>query len=174
MAQARDFFASGSGVVALVFSILGLAFLTVGAGFAFALLANAATDRSTTVGEPRWVLGVTFLSIGVGFAAVGMTLGWRRVASLRRGEALRKYGRPAIGTITSVEQNVSVRVNRRHPWIVRYDYSVGGMQYHGTESTFDVPVGLEPGAQIGIRYDGEDPRRSALELKSSELPRKGG
>jgi hypothetical protein len=48
------------------------------------------------------------------------------------------------------------------------------MQYHATESTFDVPMGLEPGAQIGIRYDGEDPRRSALELKSSELARKGG
>jgi len=174
MPQARDFFARGSGVVALVFSILGLAFLTVGAGCAFGLFANAATDRSTTVGEPHWILGVTFLSIGAGFSAVGMTLGWRRVASLRRGEALRKYGRPATGTITSVEQNVSVRVNRRHPWIVRYDYSVGGMQYHGIESTFDVPGGLEPGAQIGIRYDGEDPRRSALERKLSELARKGG
>ena len=165
MPQARDFFASGSGVVALVFSILGLAFLTVGAGFAFALLANEVTDRSTGVGESRGVLGVTFLSIGAGFAAVGMTLGWRRVASLRRREALRKYGRPATGTITSVEQNVSVRVNRRHPWIVRYDYHVGGMPYHGIESTFDMPVGLEPGAPISIRYDGEDPRRSALELK---------
>jgi hypothetical protein len=165
MPQTRDFFASGSGVVALVFSILGLVFLTVGAGFAFALLANGATNRSTTMGEPRWVLGVAFLIIGAGFAAVGMTLGWRRVALLRRGEALRKYGRPTTGMITSVEQNASVRVNRRHPWIVRYDYSVGGMQYHGTESTFDVPVGLEPGAQVGIRYDGEDPRRSALAPK---------
>ncbi len=165
MPQARDFFATGSGVVALVFSILGLAFLTVGAGFAFVLLANEATDGSTAVGEPRWVIGVNFLSIGAGFATVGLTLGWRRVASLRKGEALRKYGRQATGTITSVEQNVSVRVNRRHPWIVRYDYSVGAMQYHGTESTFDVPVGLKPGAQIGIRYDGQDPRRSALDLK---------
>lgn len=165
MPQARDFFASGSGVVALVFSILGLAFLTVGAGSVFALLANEATDQATTVGEPRWVLGVIFLSIGAGFATVGMTLGWRRVASLRRGEALRKYGMPTTGTITSVEQNVSVRVNRRHPWIVQYDYSVGGVLYHGTESTFDVPVGIKPGAQIGIRYDGEDPRRSALDLK---------
>src|ERR1051325_10048912 len=99
MPQARDFFARGSGVVALVFSILGLAFLTVGAGFVFALLANETTDRATTVGEPRWLLGVTFLSIGAGFAVVGMTLGWRRVASLRRGEALRKYGRQATGTI---------------------------------------------------------------------------
>ena len=165
MPQARDFFARGSGIVALVFSILGLAFLTVGAVLAFTLLANEATDRSMTVDEPRWVLGVTFLSIGAGFAAIGMTLGCRRVASLRRRETLRKYGRLATGTITSVEQNVSVRVNRRHPWIVRYDYSVGGMQYHGTESTFDVPLGLKPGAQIGIRYDGEDPRRSALEFK---------
>jgi hypothetical protein len=64
MPRARDFFARGSGIVALVFSILGLAFLTVGAGFGFVLLANAATDRSTTVGEPRWVLAVTFLGIG--------------------------------------------------------------------------------------------------------------
>lgn len=165
MPQARDFFATGSGVVALVFSILGLAFLTVGAGFAFALLANDATDRPTTVDEPRWVIGITFLIIGAGFAAVGMTLGWRRFASLRRREALRKYGRPATGTITSVEQNVSVRVNRRHPWIVRYDYRVDGMHYQGTESTFDLPVGLAPGAQIGIRYDGQAPRRSALDLK---------
>ena len=168
MPQARDFFASGSGVVALVFSILGLAFLTVGAGLALTLLANEATDQSMTVGEPRWVPGVTFLSIGAGFAAVGLTLGWRRVASLRRREALRKYGRPATGTITSVEQNVSVRVNRRHPWIVRYDYSVGGVQSHGTESTFDVPLGLKPGAQIGILYDGEDPHRSAPELFSAD------
>ena len=139
MSQAHDFFASGSGVVALVFSILGLAFLTVGAGLAFVRLA--------TVGEPGWVVGVTFLSLGAGFAAVGLTLGWRRIASLRRGEALRKHGRPATGTIVSAEPNASVRVNRRHPWIVRYEYSVGGVQYHGTESTFDVPAGLAPGAQ---------------------------
>jgi hypothetical protein len=32
----------------------------------------------------------------------------------------------------------------------------------------------DPGARIGIRYDGEDPRRSALDLESSELARKGG
>lgn len=165
MPKASDFFASGSGVVALVFSILGLVFLTVGAGLAFALSANAVNYRSTTMGEPRWVLGVLFLSVGAGFAVVGLTLGWRRAASLRRSEALRKYGRPAVGTITSVEQNISARVNRRHPWIIQYDYSVGGIQYHGTETTFDVPVGLAAGAQVGIRYDGEDPRHSALELK---------
>jgi hypothetical protein len=149
----------------LAFSIIGLAFLTTGAGLVFAFLANEATDQSRIINEPPWVLVVTFLSIGVGFAAVGITLGWRRVVSLRRGEALRKYGSPATGTITSVEQNVSVRFFGQHPWIVRYDYSVGGMQYHGTERTFDVPVELKQGAQIGIRYDGEDPRRSALELK---------
>jgi hypothetical protein len=165
MPQRRDFFASGSGIVALVFSILGLAFLIAGAGLAFSLLANEATDQSTTAGEPRWVLSLIFLSIGTGFAAVGMTLGWRRVASLRMREALRKYGRPVTGKITSVDQNVSVRLNGRHPWIIRYDYNVGGMQYHGTERTFDLPVGLASGAQIGILYDGEDPRRSVLDLK---------
>lgn len=163
MRKQRDFFARGSGIVALVFSILGLAFLPVGAVFAFISLTNDATDQSTSVEDPRWIVGVTFLIIGAGFAAVGVTLGWRRIASLRRSEALRKYGMPATGRITSLEQNVSVRVNRRHPWIVQYDYSVGGMQYHGAESTFDVPVGLEPGGQIGIRYDGQDPRQSALE-----------
>ena len=82
-----NFFATGSGVVALVFSILGLAFLTVGAGFAFVLLANEATDWSTATGEPRWVLAVTFLSIGAGFAAVGLTLcgdASRHFAEVRR------------------------------------------------------------------------------------------
>ena len=165
MRKQHDFFARGSGIVALVFSILGLAFLPVGAGFVFVVLTNDATDQSTAVEDPRWVVGVTFLIIGAAFAAVGLTLGWRRLASLRRSEALRKYGMPSTGTITSMEQNVSVRVNRRHPWIVEYDYSVGGMRYHGTESTFHVPVGLGPGAQIGIRYDGQDPRQSALERK---------
>ena len=165
MPQARDFFARGSGIVALVFSILGVAFLAAGACFALVLLANRAPDWATTAGEPRRVLSAAFLSIGAGFAAVGMTLGWRRIASLRRGEALRKHGSPATGTITSVQQNVSVRVNRRHPWIIQYDYSVGGLQYHGTESTFDVPGGLEPGARVGVRYDGQDPRRSALDLE---------
>ena len=160
MRKQRDFFARGSGIVALVFSILGLAFLPVGAGFVFVVLAN---DQAAD--DPRWVVGVTFLIIGAAFAAVGLTLGWRRIASLRRSEALRQYGMPATGTIRSMEKNVSVRVNRRHPWIVEYDYSVGGMLYHGTESTFHLPVGLEPGAQIGIRYDGQDPRQSALERK---------
>ena len=161
----RHFFASGSGVVALVFSIIGLAFLPVGASLAFVFLANDATDQAAAVEEPGWAPAVGFLSLGVGFAAVGMTLGWRRVASLRRRKALRRHGIPATGKITSVEQNVSVRVNRRHPWIVRYDYSVGGMQYHGAENTFDVPAEIKPGTQIGIRYDGQDPRQSALEFK---------
>jgi hypothetical protein len=165
MPQTHDFFATGSGVVALVFSILGLAFLTGAVVVAFILLTNEATDGSTAVGQPPWIVSVLFLSIGASFAAIGLALGWRRIASLRRVEALRQYGMQATGTITSVEQNVSVRVNRRHPWIVRYDYSVGGMQYHGTDNTFDVPAGLKAGAQIGIRYDSQDPRRSALDSK---------
>jgi Protein of unknown function (DUF3592) len=155
--QARDFFASGSGVVALVFSILGLAFLGGGAGVALVRLA--------TWGEPQWVVSVAFLSLGAVFAAVGLALGWRRIASLRRRDSLRKHGRPATGTIVSAEPNASVRVNRRHPWFVRYEYNVEGVSYQGTESTFDLPRKLEPGAQIGIRYDGEDPRRNTLDLQ---------
>lgn len=155
--QARDFFASGSGVVALVFSILGLAFLAGGAGIALVRLASW--------GEPNWIVGVTFLGLGAAFAAVGGMLGWRRIASLRRREALLKFGMPAIATVTFAEPNASVRVNRRHPWIVRYEYDVGGRRYQGTESTFDLPRGLAPGAQVGIRYDREDPRRSALDLQ---------
>lgn len=154
---ARDFFASGAGVVALVFSILGLAFLAGGAGIAWVRLASW--------GEPQWVVGLTFLGLGAAFAAVGGMLGWRRVASLRRREALLKLGIAATGTITFAEPNASVRVNRRHPWIVRYQYSVGGREYHGSESTFEVPAGLAPGAQVGVRYDRENPRRSALDLR---------
>jgi hypothetical protein len=64
--------------------------------------------------------------------------------------------------VVDVSQNWRVRVNRRHPWIVRYRYQAGGADHQGEDSVMDLPAEVKAGEQVAVAYDPADPRRSVL------------
>lgn len=135
----REFLTSGTGIIGLVFTILGIVFTATGAGLA------------VFVRPPD--IGVAFLFLGPGILAVGAAISAIRLATLRRRALLLETGLESIGDIISIRQNLFVRLNRQHPWIVRYRYEVSGREYHGCELMMDLPAGYVLGAKVPVVYD---------------------
>ena len=144
----RSFFRSASGIVAGIFGLLGLAFLT-----AAALVSALPAPRT---------LSIVFGCVGGSTLAVSLVLGSLRLRRLRARERVLRDGAPTQATIVEMRENRSVRVNTRSPWIIVYRYEVGGRTYEGRETLWDVPVGYEPGSRVVARYDRSAPERSAL------------
>jgi hypothetical protein len=51
---------------------------------------------------------------------------------LREGEA-------TLGQIIEVQENYSVRINGRHPWVIRYQFHTGGRDCNGSIATMNQP-----------------------------------
>ncbi len=143
----REFLTSGKGIVSLVFTILGAVFSLVGA---------------VGVGVGVGAGGGVFLAAGLVFGAIGLWLGALRKAEMRKRAQLRDHGVACEGTVVDVRQDRRVRVNRQHPWLVRYRYSAGGREHENEERVMDLPTAIEKGARVAVVYDVSDPRQSAL------------
>jgi hypothetical protein len=150
----RKFLTTGVGIVALVFTIIGTVFTITG-------LALAIFVRPQNI-------GFTFLSAGGGFLAVGAGLAAVRFATLRRRAALLETGLESRGTIVDVAQNRYVRLNGRHPWVVRYRYEAEGDEYQGRETMMDLPAGYERGAPVAVIYDPMRLEVSALKAQDTD------
>jgi hypothetical protein len=88
--------------------------------------------------------------------------------TLRQRARLLEMGMESRGTIVDLVQNPFVRVNRRHPWIVRYRYEVDGYEYQGREAMMDLPAGYEQGATVAVMYDPAHADVSALNRGKAE------
>lgn len=144
----REFLTAGVGIVALVFSVLGIVFTTTG------LCLTVITGPQT--------LGILFLCFGGGILAVGVALLAIRLAAIRRRAWLLECGLETSGAIVEVAQNPRVRVHGRRPWVVRYRYEVLGCVYFGRDTMMELPVGYEPGAGVVVKYDQGRPEVSVL------------
>lgn len=162
MPTPREFLSSVKGIVALVLTILGAVFLLVGAVSGIAAAGAQAAGAPGAVGLGVGAFAATFLVTGAVLAAVGLALGKWRATELRAREQLRSHGVTCEGVVIDIAQDFRVRVNRKHPWRVRYRYEVGGVQHEGADTSMDRPVGLEAGDAVGLVYDAKDPGRSAL------------
>ncbi len=135
----REFLSTAAGVVGLILSILGLVFTIVGAALTAALW--------------PFPIGIVFLAVGGPIATAGHGLVSLRLGAVRRRERLLREGLESWGTIITLAQNVGVRINGRHPWVVRYRYEVDGQEHEGRESMMDLPDGYHPGATVAVMYD---------------------
>lgn len=151
-----------------MFSILGAVFLSAG----LVLWIVAANQMAAAAEDARrvpWVLGAVFLAVGGTVGLVGGALGLRRLAFLRRQDHLRKHGQRTAARVTSLEPT-RVRVNGRSPWLVTYEYTVGGINQTGSDQTFDLPAGLAVGSQLEVRYDPANPTECVLDLSNPNPP----
>lgn len=142
-------FSDGWAISGLIFSILGLVFTAVGIPLTVSLVA-------TLVGLPFAGLGLAFLGVGIAALVRRYETAQATVEVLREGEA-------AVGEITSVTQNYYVRVNRRYPWTVEYEYEVGGRLYADKVTTLSRPdLSQRPGSPVYVLYMRDDPEQSTI------------
>ena len=136
-------------IPALVFSILGAIFTLLGVVLTLAVV-------TAFVGIPFAILGILFLA---GAAAVGV---WRYQEMKKIVEVLRA-GDAAEGQITQVVENLSVQVNGRHPWVIRYQFHAGGQPYQGQVSTLkSLGTALQAGKRACVLYLPHAPDRNVL------------
>jgi hypothetical protein len=118
----------GWSIAALVFTLLGGIFGLVGAGL--------------TLGFVTAFVGIPFMALGFAWLILGVSLMvWRYNRTLKVVEVLRD-GVSARGEIVDVQENFSVRVNHRHPWVIRYRFHINGETYTGEVSTLN-PAGRD-------------------------------
>jgi len=136
-------------IPAFVFGVLGLVFSIVGAGLTIAILTA--------------FLGIPFLGLGLAFlVAGGWMFIWRYqkaqkvVQVLREGEATR-------GKIIELQENDSVTVNGRHPWVIRYQFQARGQDQEGKVTVFNPPAEkLQTGKAICVLYLPAAPEWSSI------------
>lgn len=139
----------GWAIVGFVFGLLGVIFTFVGAGLTLGII-------TAFVGIPFLILGIVFLGLAIGGLAWRYGKAQKIVDVLRMGEA-------TSGQVQEVQENYSVRVNGRHPWMIRYQFQVNGQDYEGNVSTLN-PVGqdIQTGKTVCVLYLNEDPRWNSI------------
>ena len=145
----RLMFSDGWAIASMVFLLLGGIFTIIGIPLTLALV-------TAFVGLPFTGLGLTFLAAGAFFFRRSYQKARTTVKVLREGQT-------ANGQIDSVAMNYSVRVNNRHPWIIKYSFQVMGKNYEGQVSTLDQPnLYLKTGNPAYVLYLPETPEQNSL------------
>ena len=145
----RLLLSDGWAIAALVFGVLGVIFSLVGAGLTLGLI-------TAFVGIPFLLFGVPFLG-----AAIGILI-WRYEQAKKIVDVLR-MGESTYGQIVEAQENYSVEVNGRHPWMIRYQFQVNGQNHEGNVTTLN-PVGqnLQAGKTTCILYLPDAPQWNSI------------
>lgn len=116
------------------------------------------------------VRGTTYTVIGwfalapLIFAFVGLPLFVSAVRANRREIRAFRFGTSTIGRVTSFGPDTSVRVNGRHPTLLRWKIDVAGTPFEGSLTHMDprVLAPLVAGNKVAVVYDRDDPRANTL------------
>jgi hypothetical protein len=139
----------GRSIAACVFGLLGVIFSLVGAGLTIGII-------TAFIGIPFLLLGLAFIGIGGGI------LTWRYQEMQKMVNVIR-IGEATNGIITEIQENYSVKVNGRYPWVIRYQFQVNGQNYKGKVSTLNpVGKGLQAGETVCILYSPTDPQWNSI------------
>lgn len=150
-------------------------------------MTEEALRDSELVGRFQRVFGALWFSIGLGVGVflvviallsgvdgllwgAGLTSGFAFFGAVVwlaghvvRARAVRLFqeGKEAHALVTSVEQDLNIRLNNRHPWVVRYRSDDGKIE--GEQSFYDLErPEAEPGQRVIVLYDPAAPGRSVL------------
>jgi hypothetical protein len=146
---------SGWAITAGVFSLLGFIFFLLGL---ILTLVFTLDGLDVPVGPP-------FMAIGLALLIIGVPIFLWRYGKARQMTKVFRLGEATSGNIITVRQNRSVRVNRRHPWIITYQFRSVGREYSGQHTTLnDTGVELTPGQLVYILYLQDNPEWNILYL----------
>lgn len=99
---------------------------------------------------------LVFGGIGAALATHGRKRALATLLAFREGVA-------ALGSISEVYVDTSVKINGRSPWAIVYTFKVGGVEHQGRARTFDARAReREPGQQVHVLYVPTDPSKNTL------------
>ena len=139
----------GWSIAAFVFTLLGGIFGMVGAGL--------------TLGFVTAFIGIPFMALALAWLVLGVSLLiWRYNRFQKVVEVLRD-GVSAAGEIVDVQENYSVRINHRHPWVIRYQFQFNGQTYTGEVSTLNPAANeFQAGNAVCVLYLQADPQWNCI------------
>ena len=145
----RLLFNDGWWIATMVFGILGFVFFLVGAGL--------------TLGMITAFVGIPFLFLGIGFLVAGGVVAVWRYQIARKVVNVLRVGEATRGQIVETQQDYSVTVNGRNPWVIRYQFQANGQNVEGKVTTFN-PLGqhLQAGKAVSVLYLPVDPKWSSI------------
>jgi len=139
----------GWAITAFIFGLLGVIFSLVGAGLIIGII-------TAFVGIPLLLLGVVFLGVGVWLFIWRYRQAQKVVNVLREGEATR-------GKIVEIQENYSVIINGRHPWVIRYQFQANGQDHEGKLTTLNQPgQQLQAGKAVCVLYLPTTPKWNSI------------
>ena len=139
----------GWSIVAFVVGLIGFIFSLVGAGLTIAIV-------TAFVGLPFLLLGLALFGAGGGLFI------WR-YRNMQQVVNILRVGEVAHGQIVEVQENYSVIVNGQHPWMIRYQFEVGGLDQEGRVSTLNQPgQQLQAGKAVCVLYLPASPKMNSI------------
>jgi hypothetical protein len=130
--------------------------LVLGASFTIVGILMMLGVITAIIGLPVTGFGLLFLVPGAFLFRASQKKAQTTLKVLREGQT-------ANGQIDSVGLNRLVRVNQRHPWIIKYSFQIMGQDYKGQVSTLNQPGShLKEGSPAYVLYLPDSPKRNAL------------
>lgn len=135
----------------LTFGLLGTVYTALGAAVLYTRLSPA--------------LGYVFLPLGIAFLAATFCVWYFFGRSQRRRQELLTWGTRATATVTEVQTNLNLRVNRRNPKVVLVTCTHPITRETVTLRSHNVmDCTLQPGQTVDIAFDPMNERRYIFDL----------
>ncbi len=129
----------GWSIAAFVFGLLGVIFSLVGGGL--------------TIGIVTAFVGIPYLFLGIAFLVAGVWVFVWRYQNAQKVVSVLREGQATQGQIVDMQQNFSVRINGRYPWVIRYQYQVDGQEHDGKVTVLNQPgEQFQAGKPVCILY----------------------
>lgn len=151
-------------LIGLIFALVGSIFTIVGIGIAVGfylhggtMVVNGVTEYYApgTVGLGSVLFLATFGGIGLVFVLLGIMLIMTSIKRIKTIMKLKNDGIYVTAKISSVERNLSVKINKRHPYYVTCEYEdiySGGIHVFRSDNILDNP-GDVVGTDITVYVD---------------------
>jgi hypothetical protein len=145
----RLLFTEGWSIAAFILGLVGFIFSLVGAGL--------------TIGILTAFVGITFLLLGLALLGAGIwVFVWRYQNALKIVNVLRE-GEATRGQITELQENYSVTINGRHPWVIHYKFQANGQDQDGKVTVLSQPgEQFQAGRTVCILYLPNAPKWSSV------------
>ena len=136
-------------IAALVFGLIGFIFSLVGAVLTILIITA--------------FIGIPFLLLGLIFLGAGAWVFVRRYQNAQKVVNVLKAGEATQGQIVEVQENYSVTMGGRHPWMIHYQFEANGQEYKGEVSTLNQPgQQLQAGKAVYVLYLTTAPQWSSI------------
>ena len=145
-----------AGIVAVVFSCLGLIYFFIGLG----LMQQPVNTEDHTA-------GIVFTTLGSGFLVTALILLVYHVLQKKRLQRIVDAGKYIWGEVAEIVANYNIRVNNRNPFIlmVRYQDRYGNIHIFRSGNLKTYPDRSVIGKQVKVYYEDESYKHYYIDLE---------